>query len=484
MARPGRMRFEYDPPSPILLIADRFYVYYVDKQLAEMSKVGLKSTPAWFLLRDPISFDDLIVTRFERGANGLAVTVVEPAEPDNGSLTMVFGSDPLALRQWTIVDQQRKTTTVSISDAQFGVALDPELFVYQDPFASWPPPIPALSSSPMPVCHMPLVGIPACLRTVKERCFHGVNEKYPNAVIDAARCLPVLIPAVGSKVDVRALLDRLDGLLLTGSPSNVHPSHYGAEPSHPEILHDPERDATTLPLIREAVRRDLPILAICRGIQELNVALGGTLHQRVHEIPGRLNHRSPKDSPDGPYGPAHSVALTTGGLLASLTGSRGGDGQFATLPRHRSSCPQASRRSRGPGWADRGGESTRSAVSSLACNGIPSTRRWRTHSRAPCFRLLPRPAVQPTRASCRLSARHERIKVGSRALHAFFPFRACRNALLFSPGPTPSSIIRKRREQQTLFRTDPSPLWVRFPPNASDMQAPGLPPRPGADVLD
>ena len=173
----------------------------------------------------------------------------------------------------------------------------------------------------MPVYHMPLVGIPSCLRTVKGRVFHGVNEKYPNAVIDAAGCLPVLIPAVGSRVDVRALLDRLDGLLLTGSPSNVHPSHYGAEPSHPEILHDPERDATTLPLIREAVRRDLPILAICRGIQELNVALGGTLHQRVHEVPGRLNHRSPKDSPDGPYGPAHSVALTPGGLLVSLAGA-------------------------------------------------------------------------------------------------------------------------------------------------------------------
>jgi putative glutamine amidotransferase len=101
----------------------------------------------------------------------------------------------------------------------------------------------------------------------------------------------------------------------------VHPSQYGGEPSHPEILHDPERDATTLPLIREAVRRELPILAICRGIQELNVALGGTLHQRVHEVPGRLNHRSRKDSPDGPYGPAHSVALTPGGLLALLAGT-------------------------------------------------------------------------------------------------------------------------------------------------------------------
>jgi len=100
-----------------------------------MSKVGLKSTPAWFLLREPITFDDLIVTRLERGANGLGVTVVDPADADNGSLTMQFTSQP-ALRQWTIVDQQRKTTTVSISDVQFGVALDPELFVYRDPFAS------------------------------------------------------------------------------------------------------------------------------------------------------------------------------------------------------------------------------------------------------------------------------------------------------------------------------------------------------------
>jgi len=134
MVRPGRMRFEYDPPSPILLIADQFYVYFVDKQLAEMSKVGLKSTPAWFLLRDPITFDDLLVTRFERGANLLRITVVSPAEPDSGSLTMVFSNEPLALRQWTIVDRQRRTTTVSIYDAQFGIALDPELFVYRDPY--------------------------------------------------------------------------------------------------------------------------------------------------------------------------------------------------------------------------------------------------------------------------------------------------------------------------------------------------------------
>ena len=135
MARPGRMRFENDPPSSILLLADRFYVYYVDKQLSEMSKIGLKSTPAWFLLRDPITFDDLVIEHFERGANTLTITILEPAEPDKGSLTIVFSRQPLALFQWTIVDQPRKTTTVSISNAQFGVALDPELFVYRDPFA-------------------------------------------------------------------------------------------------------------------------------------------------------------------------------------------------------------------------------------------------------------------------------------------------------------------------------------------------------------
>jgi putative glutamine amidotransferase len=173
----------------------------------------------------------------------------------------------------------------------------------------------------MPSCRLPLVGIPTCLRTINERAFHGVNDRYPNAIIEATTCLPVLIPAIGSKIDVCAVLDSLDGLLLTGSPTNVHPSHYGSQPLDPEIRHDPERDATTLPLIREAVRRDLPILAICRGIQELNVALGGTLHQRVHEIPGRLNHRSQKDSPAGPYGPAHSIRLTGDGILLALVGA-------------------------------------------------------------------------------------------------------------------------------------------------------------------
>jgi len=136
MQRPGRMRFEYNPPSPILLIADRFYVYYVDKQLVEMQKVGLTSTPAWLLLRDPITFDDLIVTGFAHGSNLLQVTVVEKTHPDGGSLTMAFSDQPIALRQWTIVDAQRRTTTVTLGGEQFGMALDPKLFIYEDPFAA------------------------------------------------------------------------------------------------------------------------------------------------------------------------------------------------------------------------------------------------------------------------------------------------------------------------------------------------------------
>src|SRR5258708_11500752 len=173
--------------------------------------------------------------------------------------------------------------------------------------------------------NLPLIGIPSCLRTINERAFHPVNDRSPTAVIAAVGGLPLLIPAMGPKTDYGALLDRLDGLLLPGSPSNVEPFHYGGPPSREGTLHDPDRDATTLPLIREAVRRNMPVLAICRGIQELNVALGGTLHQRIFEMPERFSHKRrqrPMMIPDNErYGPAHSVALTPEGLLARLAGA-------------------------------------------------------------------------------------------------------------------------------------------------------------------
>ncbi len=131
-----------------------------------------------------------------------------------------------------------------------------------------------------------------------------------------------MIPALGEGLDPRALLANVDGLLLTGSLSNVEPHRYDGEPSLPGTLHDPERDQTTLPLIGRALKAGVPLLALCRGFQEVNVALGGTLHQRVHEVPGYGNH---KENPDDPveiqYGPAHFVNLCDGGLLRTLAGT-------------------------------------------------------------------------------------------------------------------------------------------------------------------
>jgi outer membrane lipoprotein-sorting protein len=135
VARPGRMRFEYAAPNPITLLADATSVYYRDKQLGQTSKYDLRQTPAWFFLRDPISFgSDVIVTQFQHAGGVIRVTVVEAAQTDAGSLTLVFSEKPLALRQWIVVDQQRKTTSVTLSNLQFGMALDPGLFQYQSLF--------------------------------------------------------------------------------------------------------------------------------------------------------------------------------------------------------------------------------------------------------------------------------------------------------------------------------------------------------------
>jgi outer membrane lipoprotein-sorting protein len=135
VSRPGRMRFEYDAPTSITLLADSENVYYSDKGLNQISKYELRSTPAWFFLRDPINFGaDVIVTRFEHAGGLIRVTVVESARPHAGSLTLVFSENPITLRQWTVVDQRGKTTTVNLSDLQFGVALDPRMFQYQSLF--------------------------------------------------------------------------------------------------------------------------------------------------------------------------------------------------------------------------------------------------------------------------------------------------------------------------------------------------------------
>jgi putative glutamine amidotransferase len=152
--------------------------------------------------------------------------------------------------------------------------------------------------------------------------FHMVGEKYARAVLDAAGGAPLLIPSLADELGFDELLQRLDGLLFTGSPSNVEPHLYEGVPSAPGTLHDPARDATTLPLIRKAVRAGVPVFGICRGFQEMNVAFGGTLHQRLHEVPGHLDHRDDETQPlEVQYGPAHDVTLEPGGVLRALAPS-------------------------------------------------------------------------------------------------------------------------------------------------------------------
>ena len=166
-----------------------------------------------------------------------------------------------------------------------------------------------------------VIGIPADRRLCGKHYFHMAGEKYIEAVATGANALPVLIPALGSEIDLPSLLDACDGLLLTGSASNVEPHHYGGPASEPGTLHDPNRDATTLPLIPRAIAAGLPVLAICRGFQEMNVAFGGTLHQRLHEVTGYFDHREDESAAlDVQYGPAHEVLLEPGGTLRKIAG--------------------------------------------------------------------------------------------------------------------------------------------------------------------
>ncbi|MDE2227634.1 MAG: gamma-glutamyl-gamma-aminobutyrate hydrolase family protein [Alphaproteobacteria bacterium] len=168
----------------------------------------------------------------------------------------------------------------------------------------------------------PLIGVQCCTRPLRGHPTHAVVEKYLRAVRQGAEALPLLVPALGD-VPPADVVARLDGLLLPGARSDVAPEHYGGAPAAAGRECDPARDQAVLPLIRAALAADLPVLAICRGIQELNVALGGTLHPAVHAVAGRLDHRAEPDLPvDERYAyTAHTVRLAPGGLFAGLAGA-------------------------------------------------------------------------------------------------------------------------------------------------------------------
>lgn len=167
----------------------------------------------------------------------------------------------------------------------------------------------------------PAVLVPACNRMVGQHPFHIAGKKYIDA-IRLAGCLPLIVPFVQSD-EIDELLDHADGVLLTGSPSNVHPSHFGEDVYDPTLPLDQDRDAWTLPMIPRALARAIPLFAICRGFQEANVALGGSLYQAVQEVPGQHDHRGISDkTPEEQYDFAHEVLVEAGGALEPIVGTR------------------------------------------------------------------------------------------------------------------------------------------------------------------
>ncbi len=169
---------------------------------------------------------------------------------------------------------------------------------------------------------IPVIGIIADRKMLDDQPFHAVGEKYITAVMDGAGGEALLIPGLADRIDQARLIARIDGLLLPGSHSNVEPCRYGGPDSETGTLHDTQRDALALPLIRAAVAAAVPVLGICRGFQEMNVAFGGSLHQQVHRIAGMHDHRELGQVPEAQrYGPAHTVDFAPEGQLAAIAAS-------------------------------------------------------------------------------------------------------------------------------------------------------------------
>lgn len=164
-----------------------------------------------------------------------------------------------------------------------------------------------------------LIGVCADSKDLDGRPYHVAGDKYLRAVAQLTGAAPLVIPALTEWLDPKRILEQLDGLFLTGSASNVHPRHYGQQASTHHPPYDEARDTLTLALLHECLAQAVPLLAVCRGMQELNVALGGTLHAQLHRLEGRIDHRAPDDAPmDVQYGPSHPVSFVAGGRFEAI----------------------------------------------------------------------------------------------------------------------------------------------------------------------
>ncbi|MEG0184891.1 MAG: gamma-glutamyl-gamma-aminobutyrate hydrolase family protein, partial [Stenotrophomonas sp.] len=167
----------------------------------------------------------------------------------------------------------------------------------------------------------PWVGLPTDSTVLGHHRFAMAGDKYIRALADAAQVTPLLLPSLQPPLPAIDWLRGLDGLLLTGAVSNIEPQHYDGGRTWAGNLHDPARDGNAFALLQQALALDLPVLAICRGFQELNVVLGGSLHPQLHVVPGLADHREdPAAAVEVQYGPAHAITLADGGWLAQWHG--------------------------------------------------------------------------------------------------------------------------------------------------------------------
>lgn len=187
----------------------------------------------------------------------------------------------------------------------------------------------------------PVIAVACDTFEFDNRRWHGAPEFYLEAALEVAGLVPLLVPGYGARIDMAALLARVDGVMLTGSKTNVHPSLYDVAPTAAHEPFDEARDATAIPLAGAALDAGKPLFVICRGMQELNVALGGSLATEIQELPGRNDHRAPQsDSQDERFGLTHDIAPRAGGPLATVVGAEA----IAVNSLHRQAVDQLSPR--------------------------------------------------------------------------------------------------------------------------------------------
>lgn len=167
----------------------------------------------------------------------------------------------------------------------------------------------------------PLIGVVSDLQLIDPHAFHTAGDKYLRALAIAADVIPVIIPALTDVHDIEQWVNHLDGLFLTGAYSMVDPKHYDERKIDRPYRYDSRRDGLSFELLSAVMDKDIPLLGACRGLQDINVFCGGSLHQSVHEVAGLNDHREDKTADlEQQYGDAHRVALTPGGLLEGITG--------------------------------------------------------------------------------------------------------------------------------------------------------------------